>query len=477
MNKKFKLNEVIIVLLVLGLTAGCSSEKDNAINKAPGLAEIAPTPPLGWNSYDCYNWRVNEEEFKANVDFMAENLLSHGYEYAVVDFLWYIVDSLGDKPLAERGKNSRILKYDTDGNLTSMVTIDQYGRYLPETVRFPSAKDGNGFKTLADYTHSKGLKFGIHIMRGVPRVAVQKKLPIKGTNFTAADIAEKYDTCSWENSMYGIDFEAEGAQEYYNSLIELYAGWGVDFIKADDIMAPWHPEEIKMIRRAIEKSGRPIVLSLSFGEPRFSEAEMLCEYSNMWRISGDFWDNWDQIVDQFNLTKYWAKYSQPGNWPDADMLPVGHLSLDNFKGKERMSNFTWPEHYTLLSLWSIVKSPLMIGGNLPASPDSTLFFLTNDEVLYVNQQSENGQELYRDWNNNTIVWLADDINSDDRFFAIFNIGEKEQEITFDFEQAHLRDTYQIRDLWHHKDLGKYKSSFTETLPPHGAGLYRMTEIL
>jgi alpha-galactosidase len=464
-----------IAVVILFFLSGCNTRPDSSEkNSATDLEILAPTPPLGWNSYDCYDWRVNEAEFKANVDFMSENLKKHGFEYAVVDYLWHIVDTVGDQPILERTPRARKLKYAENGNLLDQIAIDEFGRVQPDPIRFPSAVEGKGFKALADYTHQKGLKFGIHIMRGIPRIAVHQNLPVYGSSLRAADIGEPYDTCIWENSMFGVNYTAPGAQEYYNSLIELYASWGVDFIKADDIMYPeFHKEEIRMIREAIIKVGHPIVLSLSLGEPQFFEAEFIQDQANMWRISGDFWDDWSQIVRQFDLCNFWANYSRPGSYPDADMLPVGSISLARHKGPARISNLTWPEHYTLLSLWSIARSPLMIGGDLPGSPDSTLLFLTNDEILYVNQHSLNGHRVYQGWADNTIVWLAEDSRSDDLFMALFNVGEVTQEISFNFELEHLRDTYHIRDLWKHEDLGSFTGNFCQTIAPHGAGLYRM----
>ena len=466
----------ILIVITVGLYS-CSSETESETSgSVTDLETLAPSPPLGWNSYDCYDWRVNEAEFQGNVDFMAKHLKSHGFEYVIVDFLWHIVDTVGELPMLDREPRKRILKYANDGRLLDRIEIDEFGRVMPDLIRFPSAKDGNGFKNLADYTHSKGLKFGIHIMRGIPRTAVYNNLRIKGTDYTAADIAEPADTNIWENSMFGVDYAAPGAQEYYNSLIELYASWGVDFIKADDIMYPeFHKEEIRMIRQAIVNIGHPIVLSLSLGEPQFYQAEFLQQNANMWRISGDFWDNWDQIIRQFDLCNFWTNYSKPGSFPDADMLPIGHISLAQHKGPDRMSKFTWAEHYTLLTLWSMAKSPLMIGGNLPTSSDSTISFLTNDEVLYVNQHSENGHRVYKGWADNTVVWLAEDMQSDDIFMALFNVGEAKQEISFNFELEQMRDQYQIKDLWNHSELGTFSGKFTQELPAHGAGLYRLTK--
>lgn len=472
MMKPVFLSSLLLTLQLFGCQS--ISESPTALTD---LEILAPTPPMGWNSYDCYDWRINEAEFKANVDFMADHLLEYGYEYAVVDFLWYFIDSSGQLPIQDRQKRARKLRYNSDGNLIDPIAIDSFGRVLPDPIRFPSAAKGNGFKELAGYVHGKGLKFGIHIMRGIPRIAAHHHLPIKGTNFTADQIAEPADTNIWENSMYGVDYETAGAQEYYNSLIELYASWGVDFIKADDIMYPeFHKEEIRMIREAIVQTGHPIVLSLSLGEPRFYEAEFLQEHANMWRISGDFWDNWDQVVRQFDLCNFWANYTRPGSFPDADMLPVGHISLAGHKGPDRMSRLTWPEQGTMITLWSIARSPLMIGADLPTSPDSTLYYLTNSEVLYVNQHSIHGHRVYQGWADNTIVWYAEDTKSDDIFLALFNTADQRQQIRFNLELVHMRSQYALRDLWEHQDLGIQTKFVAKELPGHGAALFRLTPI-
>ena len=481
MKKSVITTVFLLSTIIITFFYGCKDRNCNEVTDSDFLTSVCPTPPMGWNSYDCYDWRVSEREFKANVDFMEKHLLKYGWEYAVVDYLWHIEDTLAQyeiDDLENRPIRHRTLKYSNSGKLLDPIAIDEFGRVLPDPNRFTSSKNGKGFKPLADYVHSKGMKFGIHIMRGIPRKAVFEKMKIKGTNYTAADIAELKDTSIWENSMFGVDHTKPGAQEYYNSLIELYASWGVDLIKADEIMYPiFHKAEIEMIHKAIVKCGRPIVLSLSLGEPQMFQAKFLQENANMWRISGDFWDEWDQLHKAFVLTDKWSFFSKDGTFPDADMIPFGHLSLgDKPVGKSRISKFTWPEHYTLMTLWSMARSPLFIGSNLPTSPDSTIAFFQNEEVIYVNQHSQNGHQIYRGWTDNTIIWIADDSNSEDRFFALFNIGEKEQDITFDFELEYLRDKYKIRNLWQKKDLGVFKGDFKAKLPPHGAGLYRMSKV-
>lgn len=434
--------------------------------------DLARTPPMGWNSFDAFDCRINEEQFKKTVDYMAENLLQYGWNYAVIDYIWWHPDPGGwENPKMRYGHPN--IRYANDGKPLDPTTIDEYGRLLPAVERFPSAAGGKGFKPLADYVHSKGMKFGIHIMRGIHRAAYNARLPVKETGFNARDIAEIQDTCKWCNHMYGVDPSEAGAQEYYNSLFELYAFWGIDFVKVDDIAAPvYHKGEIELIRNAIRKCGRPIVLSLSPGEAPLEMADHLISNANMWRISADFWDDWDKLKHNFKLLEEWAPYQKAGAWADADMLPVGRLSNEGRPhGPERISRFTWPEHYTLLSLWSISRSPLMIGADLLNSPDSTLFFLTNPEVIAVNQNSMRNKLLYS--NENEIVWIADDPESGGKYIALFNMNDSASTISFDFKSAELKGKVRIRDLWKRADLGIYETSFSICLEPHGAGMYRL----
>ena len=175
---------------------------------------------------------------------MAEHLAKYGWQYIVVDIQWYEPNAQGH-----------------DYKPGAPLTMDEYGRLMPAVNRFPSSANGAGFKPLADYVHSKGLKFGIHIMRGIPRQAVEKNLPIKGTSYRAADVADKDNACRWNPDMWGVDTTKPGAQAYYDSIAELYASWGVDFIKADDMGSHlYQPAEIKALSHAIRKTGRPMVL-------------------------------------------------------------------------------------------------------------------------------------------------------------------------------------------------------------------------
>ncbi|MGI6256360.1 MAG: alpha-galactosidase, partial [Acutalibacter sp.] len=182
--------------------------------------QVALTPPMGWNSWDCYGPAVNEEQLLGNARYMADHLKEYGWEYVVCDIQW-------SEPTAG--------KYSAYYVPFAWLTLDEYGRVLPAPERFPSAAGGRGFGPIAEKIHNLGLKFGIHIMRGVPRLAVHKHLPVLGTDTTCDKIASDTSVCKWNTDMYGIDALKEGAQAYYDSIFKLYASWGVDFVKVDDI--------------------------------------------------------------------------------------------------------------------------------------------------------------------------------------------------------------------------------------------------
>jgi len=347
--------------------------------------DFAKTPPMGWNSWDCFGTTVTETIAKAQADAQAKYLKDCGWEYLVVDIQWYEPNSQGHGYRAG-----------------AQLQMDEYSRLLPALTKFPSAKDGAGFKPLADYVHSKGLKFGIHLMRGIARQAVNANTPIKGTTYRAADIADRRNTCSWNPDMYGVDMRKPGAQEYYDSLFELYASWGVDYIKIDDISRPYNDfqmREIEAVRKAIDKCGRPMVLSLSPGDTPLSRGEHVSEFANAWRVSDDFWDRWSSLYAQISRLANWAKYRKVGAWPDGDMLPFGIISFD------KPTKFTHDEQITCMTLWCIARSPLMLGADMTKMDQWTIDLLTNKEVLAVNQASENNKQFSNE--KDLVVWTAD----------------------------------------------------------------------
>ncbi|MCG8699491.1 MAG: glycoside hydrolase family 27 protein [Bacteroidales bacterium] len=465
------MKRILFIYILAVVVVGC--KQNTTQHEKLDLKSLAQTPPMGWNSFDAYDSRINEEEFKANVDVFAEKLKPHGWEYVVVDYLWFHPYP-GKYRLSGKRFGHGDLRYAADGAPIDTVAMDEYGRLLPHPDRFPSASGGAGFKALADYVHAKGLKFGIHIMRGIHRQAVFMDSPILGTEYTARDIAETFDTCKWSNHMYGVDATKPGAQEYYNSLFKMYANWGVDFVKADDMMVPpFHDGEINMMWKAIENSGRPMVLSLSCGEAPISKAEFLTQNSHMWRISVDFWDDWEDIVRNFELLNAWSPFIGEGQWPDADMIPFGHISLNGRpRGEDRQSKLTWNEHYTLMTLWCIARSPLMIGSDLLSSSDTSLSFFMNDDVLAVNQNSTSNHQVYR--TRNKACWIAEVPGTKNYYLALFNLDDQPHEIEFIFEYEGIRGDFVIKDLWANKNLGTYNGSFKSVIQEHGAGLYLMT---
>lgn len=414
----------------------------------------APTPPMGWNSWDCFGPTVVEDEVKANADYMAKNLKKYGWQYIVVDIRWYV-------------ENDKAGGYNQKDPIFAM---DEYGRLTPAVNRFPSASGGKGFKPLADYIHGKGLKFGIHVMRGVPVVAVKNNTPILGSNAKAGEIYSPEGQCRWLRDMYTIVSGKPGAQEYYNSLFQLYALWDVDFVKVDDLSG--RLDEIAMIRKAIDNCGRPIVLSLSPSGNKVEDAEFLRNHANMWRTTDDFWDNWPDLRNEFEICNRWTNKGRMGCYPDADMLPLGNIGIRAERGKPRSSGFTKDEQFTLMTLFAIFHSPLMFGGNLPDNDKFTLSLITNKDVLKVNQYSINNHQLSRD--SDLIIWTADNPDTDDKYVAFFNASElPEAEILVKFEQLGLSGTHTVKDLWTGKKLGKLTGSFSVSISRHGAGLYRI----
>ncbi len=408
-------------------------------------------PPLGWNSWDCFGSSVTEEEVVANAEYLAEHLLPHGWDTVVVDIQWYERDP---------GRH--------DYQAVSDPVLDGWGRPLPDPVRFPSAADGS-FRALADRLHGLGLRFGVHLMRGVPRAAVAAGLPVLGAEATCADIADRESVCVWNPDNYGVDMTAPGAQEYYDSVIGQLAEWGVDFIKLDDVLyPPVETAEITAISRAIDKSGRPIVLSLSPGKQlSLSHLETLREQSQMWRISDDFWDDWNQLVEQFQRAARWAPHQRPGAWADADMLPLGRIGIRGHVGRDRVSRFDEHEQRTLLTLWCMLRSPLMMGGHLPDTPAVTLGLLQNDDVLALLDADESG-EIVRD--GDLVVWRSRTGDSESR--AVFWLGDAERTVRVHVDDLGVAADRTVIDLWSGEPVEVEAGWITLDVPRHGARLLR-----
>lgn len=439
-------------LVLLFLLSGNGYSQTSVIDNG-----VATTPPMGWNSYDSYNINITESQVKAVADYMSAKLKSVGWEYIVVDHAWYY-------PGSATGAANQ------DSNLNPALRMDEYGRLLPDTTRFPSSTGTGGFKPLADYIHGKGLKFGVHLMRGIPRQAVAQKTPILGAQYTANQVNNSTNA-SWSNLMWGLNMSQPGAQAYLNSVIKLLASWGVDYIKVDDISAPtYYSAEIEGYKNAIANSGRPMVLSLSPGPTSTGNASHVMANANMWRVVNDLWDNWSELDHAFGVLASWVPYRAANAWPDPDMIPIGHLSLMGPVGPPRYSSLTTEEKRTLITLWVINRAPLMWGGYLPDNTAADLALMNNAAVIAVDQNSTNNRQLV---SGTAQVWAADIPGSNDKYVALFNRGNATDTVSLSLSHFGAASATVVTDLWSGSNLGTFKTTFSRQLPSHGAGLYRL----
>ncbi|MBQ2824522.1 MAG: glycoside hydrolase family 27 protein [Oscillospiraceae bacterium] len=417
---------------------------------------VAKTPPMGWNSWDCYGAAVNEATVRANADFMAKHLKQYGWEYVVVDIQW-------SEPTAQNHEYHQFTE----------LCMDEYSRLIPAENRFPSSAGGKGFAPLAEYVHSLGLKFGIHIMRGIPRQAAHRNTAIKGTDKTARQIAKTASICQWNTDMYGVDPEKDGAKAYYDSIFELYAEWGVDFIKCDDIARelPHEEAELRMLSDSLKNCGRDMVLSLSPGPSLVEKAELYKETANMWRITDDFWDKWELLYNMFERAEKWCIHSGEGHWPDCDMLPIGHILQDY--DENIVTKFTQDEQITMLTLWCMMRSPLMIGGEMTKFDDFTMSLLTNEGLIEVLNSTHSAHPLFRKTvdGNEHIAWFTSHNNGKDHYIALFNAGESECAVTAKLPFA---ADFSVTDVWNGKNCGKVSDSVSADVKPHGAVLLKLT---
>ena len=426
---------------------------------------IALRPPMGWNSYDYYDTNVTEAQILQNAEFMAKHLKRFGWEYIVVDIQWYAYHTASMRDQFQYipfGQNE----------------MDEFGRFWPCPEKFPSSINGAGFKPLADKIHAMGLKFGIHIMRGVPRLAAHQHLPIFGCNAKANEIADPSSICPWNPDMYGLR-KGEASQAYYDSIFELYAAWGVDFIKCDDICATGFGErqydrkhEVEMLYRAIEKSGRPMVLSLSPGPAVVEDSWHYQKFANMWRITDDFWDSWASLLDMFRRCEKWQDHVRPGCWPDCDMLPLGRIGREF--GQERTTNFTPDEQKTMMTLWSIFHSPLMLGAEMTKLDDFTLALLQNEELLRLHSGNFTSRQLRR--SKQECAWAAVDPKTGEHYVALFNLTEQPRNLSVTPEEitaafpGFVPKLGTFREVWSGEVL---QESTGIIVAPHGTVLLHM----
>ena len=409
---------------------------------------IAATPPMGWNSWDCWGASVTEETVLNNAEVMAGKLKKYGWEYIVVDIQWY-------QPTAVNHSYAPF----------APLTMDGYGRLLPAENRFPSAADGKGFRPLADRIHALGLKFGLHIMRGVPRMAAQQGLPIADSEYLCSDAANPNDVCAWNPDMYGTRADTPAARAYYDSMFRQCAAWGVDFVKCDDIAReyPRCEREIEIISEACRGCGRDIVLSLSPGPAPLERAEHLKAYANMWRVTDDFWDDWKLLKAMFERAEKWSIHAGPGHWPDQDMLPIG--ALRQCENPADWTRFTEAELRTMMTLWCMVRSPLMIGGELTRLDEPSLRLLTNGPLLAIEKETIAARCLKR---TDQEAIFAAYRRSGGGYVALFNLSDSPRQVECPPEM-HEFGPVPARELWTNDAVAD--GALGLCLAPHDCAVY------
>lgn len=437
----------------------------NNPNKSQNETELlAQTPPMGWNSFDSYGVYLHEEAAMANLEAFAEKLEPHGYEYFVIDAGWFGEFKLQEGTIYPAEKHADELNF------------NEYGLLQPSETYFP-----NGLQPIIDRCHELGFKFGLHLMRGIPRAAVKANTPVKGTDYFAQDIADTTSICVWNDQNYGIDMSQPGAQEFYNSLVNQMAEWGVDFLKYDDIVP--YPEEVQAVVNAIAQCGRPMVLSLSPGGNVDKNALEVFKGGNMLRVTHDIWDEQKGIDQCFDAWRKWQGKEEPGFWIDMDMIPFGQLQLmspkpeglngnesraeirekinsgelANFellagKGWNRWSEFSEDQMYTFITLRALSASPLMMGGDLPTLDEFSLKLITDKDVLECNQNGVMGGLVYEE--DGIEIWNTPRKNSKEGWIGVFNRTDEIQPVSLDLENLGLdsSESYKLYDVWNSGDV-------------------------
>ncbi len=417
---------------------------------------LSLTPPMGWNSYDSFGGSVTEQEVLAAAQTMKTQLQPFGWSYVVVDYLWYDGEQL----------------------------IDSNGRFLPSPSRFPSATGTQGFKPLADGVHALGLLFGIHIMRGIPRKSVSANSPVAGSSYSAADAANTGDACPWDSHMWGVRGNTPAGQAWYDSIFAQYAEWGLDFVKVDDMISGgnYHQAEVDAIRKAIDKTGRSIVLSLSPGPMQARDVADLNANANMWRMVNDFWDNngLSTLDDEFNAAATWQATQgiDIGHWPDADMLPLGYLGPRCPVHGAGPTALSHNQQVAVMTLWSILPSPLIFGGNVPdlvtdGTGPWTTALLTNEEVLAVDQDSLGARAKRVRQDGSTEVW-ARPLSGGREAVALFNRGAQDAAVAVSFTELGLSGAQVVRDLWQRKEVTGSASELSATVPHQSALMFTLS---
>ncbi|HTJ79435.1 MAG TPA: NPCBM/NEW2 domain-containing protein [Rariglobus sp.] len=386
--------------------------------------EIALTPPMGWNSWNCWGAQVDQEKVLSSARALVKaGLDQHGWTYINIDDAW-------------QGKRG-----------------GPYNAIQPDEKRFPD------IKAFCDEVHALGLKTGIYstpwTISYAGRIGSTSENP-DGTKPIIPHEWKRNNTLPWAIGRYS--FAASDAKQW--------AEWGIDYLKYD-----WNPNQLPETQEmydALRKSGRDIAFSLSNSMP-FSNISDLSKVSSCWRITGDIVDTWGSMSFNGFQQDRWAPFQKPGHYNDPDMLVVGQVGW----GKPHPTRLTPDEQYTHISLWSLLSAPLLLGCDLVQLDDFTIGLLTNDEVLAVDQDSLCRQATCVSKDGNTCVY-AKKLEDGSWAVGLFNRGLFPKTVTVKLSDLQLSGAQRVRDLWRQKDIGSFEKEFSSPVAPHGVVLIRIS---
>lgn len=417
---------------------------------------LSQKPVLGWSSWSFIRKHPTAAKIKAQAFALKKyGLEKIGYKYINLDDFWYVCSS-------KQGPD-----------------VGPYGRWVTDPSKFPAQKGINGIKVVADYIHSLGLKFGIYVTPGISMQAVKKNTPIKGTFYTADQIAEPSVKENNYNcgGMVGINFKKPGAQEFINSWVDMFAKWGIDFIKLDGITNK-NVADIKAWSRAIQQSGRPMILDVTQGSFTKAIALTLMKYANQWEFAPDIeaygiekdgnsypLTSWDHVENRFNYVAEWQPFAGPTGYNDYDAIEIGNGNNDGL---------TPDESKTQLSLWALGSSPLILGVDLThLNQEELQKYLKNTAVLAVDQDEIAAKRIVNTTSHQVFAKMEP---NGDVIVGLFNIGSKSDKISIQVATLGFPENkkgYSLDNLWTGKIEKIDGTTIIATVPPHGVVLYRI----
>ena len=399
---------------------------------------IALTPPMGWNSWNCWARDVTQEQVLSSARAMVESgLANHGWTYINIDDGW-------------QGKRG-----------------GKYNAILPNE-KFPD------MKALSDEVHAMGLKLGIYSSPWVGTYAAHIGSYSDNPDGVNQWIKDGKHNQNFRYEKKGGDYWKDRKEMYHHgqySFVEAdakqWADWKIDYLKYD-----WNPNDlyhVKEMHDALRATDRDIVYSLSNSAP-YADAPRWVEYSDCWRTTGDIRDTWKSISSIGFSQLKWTPFCGPGHWPDADMLVVG---LVGWGPKLHFTKLSADEQYTHISLWAMLASPLLIGCDLARIDPFTKSLLTNDEVIDINQDPL-GVHAVPIYEKDEQVIYVKHLEDGAMAVGLFNRALHPAKMTFTLKQLGMRGTQVVRDVWRQKDISSTDNEFAADVPPHGVLLLKIS---